>query len=101
MNQVEEMSRFAKVMEGIGMFFRELSVNEINSDDNLERLVDEIRKNEDSAKITDLENRTTSCNIPLKDGIVPKAKVSEKRAQEVAKELKAEKTTEKEQKIRE
>ena len=97
MNQVKvEQSRISKVIEGIRMLFRELSVNEeaINNR-KLEQEVEAIRAVEDTKKIESLEENISKVNISLKDSVVAKAKVSEKRAKKVAEEVKESKMQEK------
>ena len=97
MKQVKvEQSRISKVIEGIRMLFRELSVNEeaINNR-KLEQEVEAIRAVEDTKKIESLEENISKVNISLKDSVVAKAKVSEKRAKKVAEEVKESKMQEK------
>lgn len=97
MNQVKaEQSRIAKVIEGLGMFFKALSVNEeaINNR-RIEEDLEEIQAFEDTEKIKSLEENTLKVNIPLKDSVVEKAKVSERKAKKVADEVKKSKIQEK------
>ncbi len=99
MNQVKaEQSRILKVLEGIAMFFGELTRNaEAVNNRKLDEEVEAIRKMENTKKIEELEQDVQKVNIPLKDSVVARAKVSEKRAQKVAEEVKELKEEEKDQ----
>lgn len=82
-------SRIAKVWEGIKLACIELSVNDgANIDRSLEEELRQVVAQENKGVIINLEEQTSSVIIPINDGIVKKARVSEERAkEEVAKKV--------------
>lgn len=95
MNQVKEVSRIGKVIEGIRMAFEALAVNDVVNETTLEREVNIIREQENTAKINELEKEIENVNIPLKDTVVEKATVSEKAAKKKADEVRKQKEDQK------
>lgn len=91
MNQVKEVSRIGKVIEGIKMAFQALSVNDVVNESALEREANMIREQENTAKIEKLVKEMETVNISLKDTVVEKATVSEKAAKKRADEVKKQK----------
>lgn len=87
MNQVKEVSRIGKVIEGIRMALEALAVNDVVNETTLEREVNIIRGQENTAKIEELVKEMENVNIPLKDTVVEKATVSEKAAKKKADEV--------------
>ena len=55
MNQVKEVSRIGKVIEGLRMVFESLAVNDVVNETTLEREANIIRGQENTAKINELE----------------------------------------------
>lgn len=92
MNQVKEVYRRNKVIEGIMMFFQSLSVNEAVNQDEVDREADMIREEyQDNELIDGLVKNTGTVNISLKDNVVEKATVSEKAARKKADEVRMQK----------
>lgn len=91
MNQVKEVSRIGKVIEGIRMVFESLAINDVENESALEREANIIRGQENTAKIEDLVKEMENVNIPLKDTVVEKATVSEKAAKKKADEVRMQK----------
>ena len=87
MNQVKEVSRIGKVIEGLRMVFESLAVNDVVNETTLEREANIIRGQENTAKINELEKEIENVNIPLKDTVVEKATVSEKAAKKKNKKI--------------
>lgn len=87
MNQVKEVSRIGKVIEGIRMAFEALSVNDVVNETTLEREANIIRGQENTAKIESLIKEMETVNISLEDTVVEKATVSEKAAKKKADEV--------------
>lgn len=80
-------SRIAKVWEGIKLAFIELSVNDgANINHGLEEELRQVIAQENKGVIIDLEEQTLSVSIPINDGVVKKAKVSEAKAQKAVNE---------------
>ena len=95
MNQVKEVSRIGKVIEGLRMVFESLAVNDVVNETTLEREANIIRGQENTAKINELEKEIENVNIPLKDTVVEKAAVSEKAAKKKADEVRKQKEEQK------
>ncbi|MCI9287474.1 MAG: hypothetical protein HFJ57_05875 [Clostridia bacterium] len=95
MNQVKEVSRIGKVIEGLRMVFESLAVNDVVNETTLEREANIIRGQENTAKINELEKEIENVNIPLKDTVVEKATVSEKAAKKKADEVRKQKEEQK------
>lgn len=91
-NQVEQVYRRNKVIEGIMMFFQALSVNEGANQKEEEKEAERIRANyQDNEFIDGLAKSTGTVTIPLKDTVVEKATVSEKAAKKKADEVRKKK----------
>lgn len=84
MNQVKEISRIGKVIEGIRMAFEALAVNDLVNETTLEREANIIRGQENTVKIENLIKEMETVNISLKDTVVEKATVSEEVAKKKA-----------------
>ena len=95
MNQVKEVSRIGKVIEGLRMVFESLAVNDVVNETTLGREANIIRGQENTAKINELEKEIENVNIPLKDTVVEKATVSEKAAKKKADEVRKQKEEQK------
>lgn len=92
MNQVKEISRIGKVIEGLRMVFESLAVNDdVVNESVIEREANIIRGQENTAKINELEKEIETVNISLKDNVVERAKVSEKAARKKADEVRMQK----------
>lgn len=92
MNQVKEISRMGKVIEGLRMVFESLAVNDdVVNESVLEREANIIRGQENTSKIENLVKEMETVNIPLKDTVVEKATVSEKIAKKKADEVRMQK----------
>lgn len=92
MNQVKEMSRIGKVIEGLRMVFESLAVNDdVVNESVLEREANIIRGQENTSKIENLVKEMETVNISLKDTVVEKATVSEKIAKKKADEVRKQK----------
>lgn len=88
MNQVKEVSRIGKVIEGIRMVFESLSVNDVVNQNEVEKLAEQIESNETKGVRSSLEEQAYG-NSSKKGGLKRdiEATVSENLAQKKADEV--------------